>query len=82
MAHVETERQISFFSFGFARVTEVRQKYSNKKDFICLNQIAQFFLNGSEIQWIQRLQGNWYITEAWIGVNLKILSGTCILLSL
>ena len=24
MAHVEIERQISFFSFGFARVTEVR----------------------------------------------------------
>ena len=26
-AHVETERQISFFSFGFARVTEVRHIY-------------------------------------------------------
>ena len=24
MAHVEIERQISFFSFGFARVSEVR----------------------------------------------------------
>ena len=28
MAHVEIERQISFFSFDFARVTEVRHIYS------------------------------------------------------
>ena len=28
MAHVEIERQISFFSFGFARVTEVRHMFS------------------------------------------------------
>ena len=27
MARVEIERQISFFSFGFARVTEVRHMY-------------------------------------------------------
>ena len=32
-----------------------------------------------EIQWIQ---GFLYITEAWIGVNLKILSVTCFLLAL
>ena len=28
MARVEIERQISFFSFGFARVTEVRHIHS------------------------------------------------------
>ena len=30
MARVEIERQISFFSFGFARVTEVRHIYLYK----------------------------------------------------
>ena len=30
MACVEIERQISFFSFGFARVTEVRHMYVKK----------------------------------------------------
>ena len=39
----------------------------------------EFYLNGREIQWIQ---GIWLITEAWIGVNLKILSLTCVLLVL
>ena len=34
-------------------------------------------LNGSEIQWIRRIQGIWQITEAWIGLNLKMLSVTC-----
>ena len=34
------------------------------------------------IQWFQWIQGLWQITEVWIGVNLKILSLTCVLLSL
>ena len=41
--------------------------------------MLEFFLNASEIQWIQQSQG---ITEAWIGLNLKILSATCVLLVL
>ena len=32
MAHVEIERQISFFSFDFARVTEVRHMQKEVKE--------------------------------------------------
>ena len=39
----------------------------------------EFFLNGSEIQWIQ---GIWWITEAGIGVNLKIFSAVLAFCSL
>ena len=31
-----------------------------------------------KFHWIQQIQGIWWITEAWIGVNLKILSVTCV----
>ena len=37
----------------------------------------EFSLNESEIQWIQQIQGIWQITQAWIELNLKILSATC-----
>ena len=37
-------------------------------------QLMEFSLNGTWIHWIQEI---WKITEAWIGVNLKILSLTC-----
>ena len=40
---------------------------------------VEFSLNEAEIQWIQ---GFWEMTEVWIGVNLKILSDTCVLLVL
>ena len=36
--------------------------------------------NGWEIQWIQQIQGK--ITEAWIGVNLKIHPVTCAFMAL
>ena len=39
----------------------------------------EFSLNEKEIQWIQ---GTWKISEAWIGVSLKILSLTYVLLAL
>ena len=42
-------------------------------------EVLEFSLNGTEIQWIQ---GIWWITEAWIGLNLKILSLTFVLLAL
>ena len=42
----------------------------------------EFFLYGQNFQWIQRIQGIWQITEAWIGLNLKIPSLICVLLVL
>ena len=39
MAHVEMERQISFFSFGFARVTSVH----NMEKLDCLLLCANWF---------------------------------------
>ena len=42
--------------------------------------ILAFFLNKMEIHWIQRIQRIWKIAEAWIWVNLKMLSVTCVLL--
>ena len=42
----------------------------------------EFFLNGQNFQWIQRIQGIWKITEPWIVLNLKILSLTYVLLAL
>ena len=39
----------------------------------------EFFLNGQNFQWIQRIQKIWKITEAWIGVNFKdIVSSICL----
>ena len=45
-ARVEIERQISFFSFGFARVSEVRHMYSACKTigYICQQSTAAQFL--------------------------------------
>ena len=37
---------------------------------------------GTGIYWVQQIHGIWQITEAWIGLNLNILSLTCILLAL
>ena len=34
----------------------------------------EFPLNGTEIQWIERIYGIWKTAEAWIWVNSKILS--------
>ena len=42
----------------------------------------EFSLNRTGFQWIQRIQGNWIITEAWIGLNLKILTVTCVFMAL
>ena len=43
MAHVEIERKISFFSFGFARVTEVRHIYLvNNKHSLFFNVDGNF----------------------------------------
>ena len=38
----------------------------------------EFSINGTGIYWIQRIQAIWEISEAWIRVNLKILSLTYI----
>ena len=41
----------------------------------------EFFLNGKEKQWIQLIQGILVVTVAQIGVNLKILSVTCVIMA-
>ena len=42
----------------------------------------EFSLNGRGIQWFQRIQGIWEITEAWFRVNIKIVSVTCVFMAL
>ena len=52
MASVEIEQQISFFSFGFARVSEVRHMYMLQTDFqvhvlldACLHPLQKSVIN-------------------------------------
>ena len=49
-ARVETERQISFFSFGFARVTEVRHIYIYIRSFVSSARISLIQINASQWQ--------------------------------
>ena len=45
MAHVEIERQISFFSFDFARVTEVRHIQISNSKYFSLVSVAMILLD-------------------------------------
>ena len=39
------------------------------------------FLNGTELHWIQLIQGIWKFTETSMKVNLKVLSVNCVLVA-
>ena len=44
--------------------------------------VMEFSLNKTDFHWIQRIQRNWQITEAWIRANFRILSVTCVFVAL
>ena len=53
------------------------QNISKKELQVLFDILFGFSPNGTEIHWIQQIQGIWNNTEAWNGVNIKILSAIC-----
>ena len=63
---------------GLVASLQKYQKSFKLRKLFMVNHSIEFFLNAGAFQWIQRIQRIWQITEAWIGVNLKILTVTCV----